>query len=40
MLAFVTIAVSAAELILSPAYDLGFTEDDLRASNLAKLNAQ
>jgi hypothetical protein len=40
MSAFVTIAVSAAEFILSPAYDLGFTEDDLRASNLAKLNAQ
>lgn len=39
MSAFVTIAVSAAELILSPAYDLGHTEDDLRRTNLAKLNA-
>lgn len=39
MSALVTIAVSAAELILSPAYDLGFTEDELRQTNLAKLNA-
>ena len=38
MSAFVIIAVAAAELILSPAYDLNFTEDELRASNLAKLN--
>ena len=35
---FVIIAVSAAELILSPAYDLDYTEDQLRALNLAKLN--
>lgn len=35
---FVIIAVSAAELILSPAYDLNFTEDELREVNLAKLN--
>ena len=39
MSAFVIIAVSAAELILSPAYDLDFTEDELREINLAKLNA-
>ena len=39
MSSFVTITVSAAELILSPAYDLDFTEDELRKINLAKLNA-
>ena len=39
MSSFVTIAVSAAELIFSPAYDLNFTEDELRRINLAKLNA-
>lgn len=39
MSAFVTIAISAAEMILSPAYDLGHTADALRQSNLAKLNA-
>ena len=38
MSAFVVIAVSAAELILSPAYDLNFTEDELREINLTKLN--
>ncbi len=27
------------ELILSPAYDLGFTEEELRQTNLKKLNA-
>ncbi len=36
--AYVKIAVTAAELILSPAYDLGLTEDELRKSNLEKLN--
>ena len=36
--AYVKIAVSAAEMILSPAYDLGFTEDELRKTNLEKLN--
>ena len=36
--AYVRIAVSAAEMILSPAYDLGFTEDELRKTNLEKLN--
>ena len=30
--------VTAAELILSPAYDLGLTEDELRQTNLEKLN--
>ena len=39
MSAFVSIAVSEAELILSPAYDAGHTEEELRAANLAKLNA-
>lgn len=38
MSAFVVIAVSATELILSPAYDLNYTEDELRETNLAKLN--
>ena len=35
---FVTIAVSAAELILSPAYDLDHTEHELRRTNLERLN--
>ena len=39
MTGFVRIAVAAAEMILSPAYDLGFTEDELRRTNLDKLNA-
>ena len=39
MSAFVKIDVSACELILSPAYDLGITEDELRRTNLKKLNA-
>lgn len=39
MSAFVVIKVSAAELILSPAYDVGFTEDALRAANLERLEA-
>ncbi len=39
MSAYVVIAVSAAEMILSPAYDIGFTEDELRKSNLEKLQA-
>ena len=38
MSAYVRIAVTAAELILSPAYDLGLTEDELRKTNLEKLN--
>lgn len=37
--AFVTITISAAEYILSPAYDFGQTEDELRMFNLAKLKA-
>ena len=39
MSAFVVIKVSAAELILSPAYDFGRTEAELRAANLERLNA-
>ncbi|MCY4405405.1 MAG: pyridoxamine 5'-phosphate oxidase family protein, partial [Rhodospirillaceae bacterium] len=38
MSAYVRITVTAAELILSPAYDLGLTEDELRKTNLEKLN--
>lgn len=38
MSAFVSIAVSAAELIFSPAYDLNHTADELRRTNLARLN--
>ena len=36
---FVRINVSAVELILSPAYDVGADEQGLRAVNLNKLNA-
>ncbi len=36
--AYVRIAVTAAEMIFSPAYDLGLTEDELRKTNLEKLN--
>ena len=39
MSAFVVIEVSAAEFILSPAYDFGFTEAALRAANLQRLQA-
>ncbi|MEM9626710.1 MAG: pyridoxamine 5'-phosphate oxidase family protein [Pseudomonadota bacterium] len=39
MSAFVRIDLTAAEMILSPAYDLGITEDALRQTNLEKLNA-
>ena len=39
MTAFVLIKVQEAELILSPAYDIGTAEEDLRRVNLAKLNA-
>lgn len=38
MSAFVLIEVSASEMILSPAYDLGVTEEELRRTNLEKLN--
>ena len=37
MSAYVRITVTAAEMILSPAYDLGLTEDELRKTNLEKL---
>ena len=39
MSAFVVIDVAAAELILSPGYDIGLTEAELKETNLAKLNA-
>lgn len=39
MSAFVEIAVSKAEMILSPAYDTGSTEAELRQTNLERLNA-
>ncbi len=39
MSSLVVIDVTAVEEILSPAYDHGATEADLRAVNLAKLNA-
>jgi predicted pyridoxine 5'-phosphate oxidase superfamily flavin-nucleotide-binding protein len=39
MSSFAVIDVTAVEEILSPAYDHGTTEADLRAVNLAKLNA-
>jgi hypothetical protein len=35
---FVKIRVSSAEMILSPAYDIGLSEEELRASNLTRLN--
>lgn len=36
---FVNIEITAAELILSPSYDIGHTEDELRRVNLARLSA-
>tara|TARA_Y100001960_G_C14589635_1_gene785007 strand:- start:508 stop:954 length:447 start_codon:yes stop_codon:yes gene_type:complete len=36
---FVKINISAAKLIVSPAYDCGVTAEELREANLAKLNA-
>ncbi|MDE0203391.1 MAG: pyridoxamine 5'-phosphate oxidase family protein [Rhodospirillaceae bacterium] len=36
--AYVRIAVTAAEMIFSPAYDLGLTEDELRKTYLERLN--
>lgn len=39
MSAFVRIDLTAAEMILSPAYDVGHSEEELRRSNLEKLNA-
>jgi general stress protein 26 len=38
MSGFVLIHVYGAEWILSPAYDLGSTEEQLRESNMSKLN--
>ena len=35
---FIEISVEAAELITSPAYDVGLRRDELVASNLDKLN--
>jgi general stress protein 26 len=37
--AFIRIDVTHAEMIVSPAYDIGFTSEELRLSNLEKLNA-
>ncbi len=39
MSAFIRIEIEASELILSPAYDLGITEEELRRTNLEKLGA-
>lgn len=39
MSAFVQITLSAAEIITSPAYDIGLEEGELKSVNLAKLNA-
>lgn len=39
MSAFVKIDIKDAELILSPAYDLGYSQEDLRRANLKKLNS-
>lgn len=39
MSSFLKIDVRRAEPILSPACDVGFTEEELRQANLAKLNA-
>lgn len=36
---FVRVDISAARLIVSPAYDRGATAEELRAASLAKLNA-
>lgn len=38
MQAFVSISITRAELILSPAYDLGFKKSELTRVNLEKLN--
>ena len=38
MHSFVSIAITQAELILSPAYDVGHTAEDLRRVNLEKLS--
>ena len=36
---FVVVKISAAEIILSPAYDFGFTEIGLRTANLERLKS-
>ena len=38
MSAFIVIAVTAAEIILSPAYDRGLMETELKSTTLEKLN--
>lgn len=38
MQSFVSISITQAELILSPAYDVGHTAEDLRRVNLEKLS--
>ena len=37
MQCFVSISVTHSELVLSPAYDIGHTTDELRRVNLDKL---
>ena len=39
MSAYVEIRLSSTKMILSPGYDLGYTEADLREANLKRLNA-
>ena len=39
MSGFVKVEITAAELILSPGYDVGYTEQQLKEANLARLNA-
>jgi general stress protein 26 len=38
MQCFVSISISRAELILSPAYDVGFSKEELMKVNLEKIN--
>ena len=39
MSGFVKVEITAAEFILSPGYDVGYTEQQLKEANLARLNA-
>ena len=39
MSGFVLINVTEAEMIVSPAYDLGISENELREANMNKLNS-
>jgi len=39
MSGFVKVDISAAELILSPGYDVGYTEQQLKEANLDRLNS-